>query len=144
MTFLDATLCADEGLLSFQIPLVRLASSTEPTMEWISYKRGVNAWQTDDGRMKTTLRNWMSMIDEVGCDGGMIADFGYWRGDWQSELRPGPFIVMFLPIWFATALAILSLSLAYWYRSQFRLFTLLSGTAFAGVIFWLLSLRAPE
>lgn len=144
LTFLDATVCTDEGLLSLQIPLVRLAPAEEPSTRWITYKRGTNMWETDDGGGKTTLRNWMSMLDTVRCEGGMVAGFGFWKGAWQSDSRPGPFIVMFVPVWVGTTAALIAVAFACLFRVQFRLGALLMATTLVGAMLWLLSLRAVE
>lgn len=101
-------------------------------------------WESDDGGGKATLRNWMSMLDRVRCEGGMVAGFGYWKGAWQSDSRPGPFIVMFVPVWLGVAVALMGVALACWFRVRFRLATLMMGTTFVGVMLWLLSLRAVE
>ena len=144
LTFIDATVCTDEGLLSLQIPLVRLALHEAPSTEWMTYKRGKNTWESEDGGGKATLRNWMSMLDTARCEGGMVAGFGYWKGGWQSSSRPGSFIVMFLPIWVAIATALTFVATIYWLRVRFTLATMLLGTTFVGGMLWLLSLRTPQ
>ena len=142
LTFLDATLCTDEGLLSLQIPLVRRAPSEQPSTQWMTYKRGKNMWDASDGGGKATLRNWMSMLDQVRCEGGMVGGFGYWKGAWQSKSRPGPFLVLFTPIWAAIAVTFTLVATLCWRRMQFRLVTMLFGTACVSVVLWLLTLLA--
>lgn len=144
LTLIDATVCTDEGLLSLQIPLVRLAPREEPTTQWLTYKRGNNMWETEDGGGKATLKNWMSMLDRVRCEGGTVAGFGYWKGAWQSSSRPGPFIVVFIPIWVAIATALALVATMYWFRIRFTLATMLLGTTCVGGLLWLLLLRAPD
>ena len=84
------------------------------------------------------------MLDTVRCDGGMVAGFGYWKGAWQSNSRPGPFIVMFLPVWIAVAAALVAVAVGFWFRVRFTLTTMLLGMTFVGAMLWLLSLRAVE
>jgi hypothetical protein len=143
LTFLDMTMCTDEGLLSLQVPLVRLATSEQPSTQWVTYRRGTNIWEAFDGEGgKSLLRNWMSMLDATGCKGGMIFGIGYWKGSWQSNSRPGPFIVMFMPIWVAIATTLTLIAVAYLLRMRFSLATMLLGTTIMGGLLWLLSLRA--
>jgi hypothetical protein len=140
LTFLDATVCTDEGLLCWQIPLVRKASN-EPSApaQWITYTRGKNMWETDGGG-KATLRNWMSMLDQVRADGSMFWGFGYWKGAWQSNSRPGPFLVVFVPIWAALASLFALVATVCWRRIQFSLATIMIATGCVGVALWLLTL----
>ena len=142
LTFLDDTICTDEGLLSLQIPLVRRAPSEQSTTQWTIYSRGKNIWDANDGDGKATLRNWMSMLDQVGCEGGMVGGFGYWKGAWQSNSRPGPFLVMFTPIWAVISVAFTLVATFYWRRIQFRLATILLVMAGVSAVLWLLTLRA--
>ena len=144
LTFMDATVCLDEGLLSLQIPLVRVAPRQEPATMWVSYKRGKMAWEAPGGGGKAKLRNWMSMLGMVRCEGRMAAGFGYWKGAWQSNSRPGPFIVMFTPVWFAFAVACTLVAMFFWLRMRFTLAAMLMGMTFVGGLLWLLSLRASE
>jgi hypothetical protein len=144
LTFLDVTMCTDDGLLSLQMPLVRLATNEQPSTQRVTYRRGTNMWEAFDGEGgKSTLRNWMSMLDATGCKGGMVFGIGYWKGSWQSNSRPGPFIVMFMPIWVVIATALTLVAVAYRLRMRFSLATMLLGTTIMGVLLWLLSLRAP-
>ncbi|AMV35405.1 hypothetical protein VN12_25165 [Pirellula sp. SH-Sr6A] len=142
LTWIDVTVCTDEGLLSLQIPLVRLAPSEKPSTQWTTYVRGKNMWETGDGGGKATLKNWMSMLDRVGCEGATVAGFGYWKGAWQSSSRPGPFLVMFIPVWVAIATTFALVSTAYWCRIQFTLANMLLGTTVVAGLHWLLLLRA--
>lgn len=68
----------------------------------------------------------------------MFADFGYWKGEWQSGSRPGPFIFLFVPAWFV-ALAVVGASVAIYFRIvRFGIRTLLMLTAIHGVSICLL------
>jgi hypothetical protein len=100
-------------------------------------------WESGDGGGKATLRNWMSMLDKARCEGGMVGGFGYWKGAWQSNSRPGPFLVMFIPIWFAIATSLAMIAVCYWRRIRFGLTNILIGMAFFSVLLWLLTLQAP-
>lgn len=142
LTLLDATICTDEGLLSLQIPLVRRAPSEQSTTQWTIYSRGKNIWDDNEGGGKATLRSWMSMADQVGCEGGMVGGFGYWKGAWQSNSRPGPFLVMFTPIWAVVSVAFTLVATFYLRRVQFRLATILLLMTGVSVVLWLLTLRA--
>jgi hypothetical protein len=124
-TLYDATVGTEEGLLSLQIPLVRRIPSEPSSTEWATYSRGKSSWETDGNAAKATLRDWMSMLDTVRCEGAMFGGFGYWKGAWQSPSRPGPFIVMFLPIWFAVLTGSMFIALVCWRRVRFRLATIL-------------------
>ena len=86
--------------LSVSLPLVRLAAKASPQSGFLTYDRGPVFWNYDGVAGKTPLRSWMSRLNTVGCTGGMFLDFGFWTGDWQSNSRPGPFVVLFVPIWF--------------------------------------------
>ncbi len=140
MTFLDATICTDEGLLSLQFPLVRRAPSEQPSTGWMTYQRGENMWEASDGGGKATLRNWMSMLDQTRCEGGMVGGFGYWKGGWQSDSRPGPFLVVFTPIRAAIATTFTLVAIVFWRRITFRLATMLIATACVSAVLWLLNL----
>jgi hypothetical protein len=143
LTVADATVSTDEGLLSLQIPLVRRAPGGQMVTQWITYKRGKDMWETGDGGGKTRLRYWMTILDTARCEGGMLGGFGYWKGAWQSSSRPGPFIVMFVPIWVAITSMFMLIAILYLRRMRFRLATMLMGTAMISVILWLLTLQAP-
>ena len=143
LTVADATICTDEGLISLQIPLVRLARKESATTTWVTYTRGANMWKAGDGG-KAKLRTWMSLKDQVGIEAGMVAGFGYWKGSWQSNSRPGPFIVLFMPIWAAVAAIVLFAAVFVTRRVKFRISSLLVATAVVGGLLWLLTLRAVE
>jgi hypothetical protein len=143
LTIADATICTDEGLFSLQIPLVRLAREEQATTTWVTYTRGANMWQYGDGG-KAKLRKWISMKDQVRIEAEMVADFGYWKGSWQSNSRPGPFIVMFVPIWAAMAAIVLLAAAFVMRRMKFRISSLLVATSVVGGLLWLLTLRAAE
>ena len=144
LTFVDATVCTDEGLLSLQIPLVRRAPDGQMVTRWITYKRGKGMWEMGDGGGKARLRYWMTILDTTGCEGGMVGGFGYWKGAWQSSSRPGPFIVMFVPIWFAAASMFMLIVICHLRRMRFKLATMLLGTTLISVMLWLLTLQAPR
>lgn len=138
LTVCDVTVTVDEGLASLQIPLTRLASA--PQYNLLTYQREAKVWTAGKGG-RTPLRLWMSMLDKVRCQGAMFADFGYWLGGWQSDSRPGPFIVLFAPTWFvgATLFAGFIAVRRRWIRFNVRTMLLLT-TVCAGLA-WLLTLR---
>jgi hypothetical protein len=136
----DVTVTDDEGLLSINVPLVRLAAKVSPSSEFVIYDRTPVFWNYAGAAGKTPLRAWMSMLNAVRCTGGMFLDFGYWKGAWQSTSRPGPFIVIIVPIWFG-GLVGFGLYLAFYLRLiRFRLRTLLAAMTLAAGLLWLLML----
>jgi hypothetical protein len=141
LTFCDATLATDEGAVSLQIPLVRLAANQKFVTKAIVYRRGKTAWQAPNGAMKCTLDNWMAQANQPWFHGWSMADFGYWRGDWQDDARPGRFVVMFVPIWFVFGVAFLAYAFVRrnWLRWSIR--SMLALTALVGICLWLLTLR---
>lgn len=138
----DVTLTVDEGLVSLNLPLVRIAAKQRPRSEFLIYKRDKLAWSAGEGG-KTRLRSWMSSLDQVRCDGAMFADFGYWKGAWQSDSRPGPFVVVFAPVWFAGLLAFGAFALLALGWIRFRLRSLLIATTVFAWLLYLLTQRAP-
>ena len=141
LTFMDVTLTADEGLLSINVPLVPLAPDKDTAIGWITYKRDSINWKAGLGG-KSTLRNWMATLDSIGCEGTMFLDFGYWLGGWQSDSRPGAFIVLFAPVWFSILIfgfGVVSLSLG-WIKINLKM--MFAGTALVAGLIWLLTLRA--
>ena len=80
----------------------------------------------------------MSMLSQVRCEGAMFGGFGYWKGAWQSESRPGPFIVMFVPIWTVVFALFVSLAIAIWRGVRFRMATVLLWMTLACVALGLL------
>ena len=144
LTVADVTLRTDEGLISLQIPYVRLARTGKATVEWTIYtrKRGVGVWESGNS-VRSTLRRWMSdFCDTDQPSAGMIGEFGYWTGSWWSDSRPGPFIVVFAPIWAATMAVTVLAALFIVQRFRFKLRSILVMTALAGVLLWILTLRA--
>ncbi len=141
LTFCDATLATDEGAVTLQIPLVKLAANQRFVTKTIVYRRTQTAWEASNGAMKCTLDNWMAQSDQAWFHGWSMADFGYWRGDWQDEARPGAFVVTFVPIWFVFCIGFLTF--AVWPRNWFRwsIRSMLALTSVVGVCLWLLTLR---
>jgi hypothetical protein len=143
LTLCDVQLCADEGLASLLVPLCRLAAKETAESNFVLYKRGQNSWiGVGSSAGRSTLRNWMS-IGAGNSPHAMFADFGYWRGGWQSESRPGPFLVVFTPVWFVGAAVFGGFLLVYFGFIRFRLRTLLIAMAVAAGLLCLLTLRAP-
>ena len=141
LTFCDATVCTDEGAVSLQVPLVRLAVNQKFETKATVYHRAQNRWEASNGRMKSTLDNWMAQSNEKWFHGWSLADFGYWHGDWQNEGRPGPFVVVFLPIWFAFGVAFLALAVGRRNWSRWSIRSMLILISVVGVCLWLLTLR---
>lgn len=138
----DVCVTADEGLVSLQVPFTRLAPKETSTAEFKIYERGQHTWISGIAE-KCPLRNWMSMLDAVRCPGGMFADFGFWKGGWQSESRPGSFVVVFAPAWLV-GVALFTGLLAFYYRIvRFRLRSVLVAFTLVAGLLCVLTLRAP-
>lgn len=144
LTFLDATICTDEGLLSLQIPLVLRSPIHQPSTQWITYVRGKNMWDAPGCGGKATLRYWMSILDQTRCEGAMWGGFGYWKGDWQSSSRPGPFVVAFAPIWIAIVVISIFLAMLWSRRLRIRLLTMFITTAAVALLLAVLNLCAAQ
>jgi hypothetical protein len=141
ITLWDVCLTCDDGLVSLEVPLTRLTATGKPTSNFLLYTRE-GGWMAGMAG-KTPLRAWMAELNNHRCEGAMLADFGYWKGAWLCDARPGPFIVVFVPVWLAAVVAF-GIFLAIYYRLlRFRLRSLFVLTALCAVIFWLLILRAP-
>jgi hypothetical protein len=142
VTLCDVTLTVDEGLVSLNVPLVRLAAKRQPIWDATIYRRGPVVWETDGVAARTPLRTWMALANEPSPR-AMFADFGFWKGGWQTESRPGSFIVIFVPVWFV-GLAVFGAFLAF--RSgyvRFRLRSILIAMALFAVLLFVATLQAP-
>ena len=86
----------------------------------------------------------MGMLDKVRCTGGMFADFGYWKGVYQSESRSGPFVVVFVPVWFVGVMVFGIFLLFYFRIIRLRLSYLFVVITLWAVILYILKLRADD
>ena len=143
VTFCDATVCTDEGALSLQIPLVRLAKGQPFRTSVTVYRRGEHVWEHPSGSQKSTLQGWMELSDSEWFKGASFGKFGYWQGDWQNDSRPGAFIVVFIPIWLLVLAAWLLFALVRHYRVTWSMRWILLVTLIAGIGLRLLTLREP-
>ena len=92
VTFLDATITTDEGLMALQFPLVRRTHNGQSTTSGVTYTpRSKYGWGVGEAR-KTKLRHWMAALDHRE-PAGILWVFGYGKGDWQSDSRPEPFVL---------------------------------------------------
>ncbi len=138
VTLCDVTLASDEGLVSLNLPLVPIAAKEKPRSNFMIYERGSVDW-TCGLATRCSLRKWMSTLDSDA--GFMFADFGYWKGSWQSKSRPGSFVVLFVPVWLLGIAAFGIFSALYIRVIRFRLrFVLVAMTVFGGILY-LLTLR---
>lgn len=140
LTVLDLRLVTDEGLIGVQVPLTRLARRESPQTRLLVYGTDPNGrrWVSGD-RGRTPFRTFLHLD---GIDAPMFADFGYWKGDWQSRARPGPFIYLYMPVWFV-ALTGFGVSLAVYFRKlRFGIRTLLLLTALCGIAVCLITLHS--
>ena len=141
VTLCDVCWTADEGLVSLQLPLTRIAAKEIPTSEFLIYERGPMIW-TSGLAGKTPLRRVMAMLDIIRADGAMFADFGFWKGSWQSNSRPGPFVVLFVPVWLG-GVAVFCGYLAFHCRIiRFRVSSLLVAMTLIAGLLRLLTMRA--
>jgi hypothetical protein len=140
-TLSDVCAAADEGLVSLSVPLTRIAAKETPASDFKIYERGSNEWTTG-ATIKCPLRDWMNTVG--GHHGAMFADFGYWKGDWQSKSRPGPFVVVFVPVWFL-GVATFGIFLAFCYRLlQFCLRSLFVVITMTAALLFLLRMRSTS
>lgn len=142
LTLCDVMLRAEEGLVSLNVPLVRLAAKETPCSGFSICERSANGWKSGGEAGHARLRYWMASLDQVRCEGVMFADFGYWKGAWQSDARPGPFVVMFVPVWFVGLAALVGFPAVYFRVIRFRLHTLLIAMTLTAGVAYLLMLRA--
>ena len=140
LTFCDATLTTDEGALKLTIPLVKLAAKQKFDTSVTVFRRSRTGWEASNGMMKVPLDIWMAS-NRKWPRGWSLADFGYYRYDWQSEARPGPCLAVFVPIWFVFGGAFLAFASMQrnWWRWSIR--SMLVMTAVVGVCLWLLTRR---
>ena len=143
VAFCDATICTDEGAVSLQIPLVRFAHDQTFRTELLIYRRGEHVWEHSSAARKSTLQGWMAQADEEWFKGASYAKFGYWRGDWQNDSRPGPFIVIFVPIWSVTLVLGIGFVVIRHYRIKWSFRMMLILVCIAGIGLRLLTLREP-
>ncbi len=141
LTLLDSRVATDEGLLSLRLPLTRLAVGERPEVSVMTFERDEIRW-TAGPKRKTPLRAWMASQGPKS-EGGMIAGFGYWKGTWQSDSRPGPFIVVFAPIWAAFVACYVIFVFFYFSRRRFTIRFMLIATATVAGMLGLLMLRSP-
>ena len=66
LTLCDVCLTADEGLVSLQVPLTRLAANETPAFEAVIYERSQNVWTS--GRAGTMRRSTAA----VGCAASVL------------------------------------------------------------------------
>ena len=139
LTLYDFTLTTDEGLISLNVPLTQLATGTKAQWNFTIYKRDQQVW-TAGVAGKTPLRSWMTILDQARCTGGMFLGFGYWKGAWHSQSRPGPFVVVFSSVWFI-AIVLFGAFAFYFRKIHFSLRSLLLTVtlvaALLGLVVWL-------
>ena len=88
------------------MPLVPIASGETPRTRFLLYRRGVNAWKAGEaGRMP--WRN-LPKAEAFANDSFLVAGFGYWLGGWQSDARPGRFVVLLIPLWAVATVSLLA------------------------------------
>ncbi|MFK8115306.1 MAG: hypothetical protein AB8B91_24110 [Rubripirellula sp.] len=141
LTFCGASLSTDEGAIAFQLPLVRRAVNQPFITESIVYRRRDDTWWAPSGARKCPLAVWMTLSDKVWFEGGSIGKLGYWKGSWQDASRPGPFVVVFAPIWLVALILFAVFALAIQYRLKWSLRLILCVASLAAICLWLLTLK---
>ena len=86
----------------------------------------------------------MSILDQTRCEGAMWGGFGYWKGAWQSNSRPGPFVVAVAPIWIAIVVISIFLAMLWSRRLRIRLLTMFITTAAVALLLAVLNLCAAQ
>ena len=168
ITLFDVSFFADECLVTFNIPLTRLTREGKCISRVRFFERGKQSWNSGTTYPGTTIRSPMrtliddrqvqaSLTSDPFVDAGssvvpakksgrnffVLADFGYRRGDWQSEHRPGPSITMFVPVWFAGLNCYILFLLLYFRRFRFGIRTLVGLMIVVAVFIWATHLRMP-
>jgi len=155
VTYSDVTIATDEGLVSFYVPLIRIAHNHDATTKWRTYeyeRRNLSgtistSWTTNSGDRKLSLHDNVSMLVDVDLDEAASAwrswGFGYVYLGWSSESRPGPSLQVFAPIWAITAFGAIMFSVFLARRTKFGLRSLVFFTTAIAVLLWLPTLHAP-
>jgi len=141
LILLDTKITTDEGLLTLQLPLSRLAVGEQPKTSFLTYERTPMLWRAGM-RGKMPLRTWMGSLGSE-ANAGMIGGFGYWKGDWQSDSRPGPFIRVFAPLWAVFAALYVVFFVLYLRRWRFTIRSMLIPTAIFAAVLGLLTWHCP-
>ena len=168
ITLFDVSLFADEGLISFNIPLTRLAPNGISISRVRIFERSKQSWTSGTTYPGTTIRRPLRKSIEVrqarppvispsgNSSSGVVpaiktrrdffvlADIGYIYGDWKSEDRPGLWITLFVPVWFVGLLCYVLYLLFNFRLFRFRIRTLLSLMVIAALFTWVTHLRVPS
>jgi len=139
LALFDVEATFDEGLASLLVPFVRIPEKATPVSTFVVYERRRNGWSAGVAG-KTPLRHWMNTFP--GRHSAMFAGFGYWVGDWQSKSRPGPFIVVFVPIWFLGVATFAAFLAVYFRWIRFGLRALFVLMTLSAVLLFVLRLRS--
>ena len=154
LTYSDVELSSDEGLTSIMLPLAFLAPGHDASSDWRTYTRyNAKGWLTDrwvssSGGSKLRARDYFTMLGKRGNDktirSGMFCGFGFTFADstWTTASRPGPLLWIVAPIWVVTALIAFFTGMAYFFRVQFGLRSLIILTAVTAVLLTLPTLHA--
>ena len=163
ITLFDVSFFADEGLVTFSVPLTRLTRNGKCITRFRVFERGKQSW-TCGATIRSPMRTLIddrqvqaSLTSDPFVDAGssvvpakksgrnffVLADFGYRRADWQSEHRPGPSITMFVPVWFVGLNCYLGFLLLYFRRFRFGIRTLVGLMIVVAVFIWATHLRMP-
>ena len=136
LTVCDLTVQIDEGLVAVNVPLVPIAPGETPRTQFLLYRRGVHTWQAGNaGHMP--WRN-LPKVEAFAKDSLLAAGFGYWLGGWQSNARPGRFVVLLLPLWAVAAFGLLAYLTLRTRRVRLRLWMLFAFTATCAIaLAWL-------
>jgi len=127
LTVCDLTVEYDEGLVVVNVPLAPIAFGETPRSRFLLYRRGVNTWQSGEGG-RMPWRN-LPKVEAFANDSLLVAGFGYWLGGWQSNARPGRFLVLLMPLWAVVVFSCLAYLALRAHRVRLRLWMLFVFTA---------------
>ena len=164
ITLCDVSFFADEGLVSLSLPLTRLSREGTCFSRLRVFNRSERGWSSES-TLRRPLRKQIEQMqargrpttDPFGRSGSgvgtdnkrprdffALAGFGYNSGDWLSEDRPGPWIKIFVPVWFVGLGCYLIYLGLRWRRVRFGIRTLIGLMLVVALFLWATHARVPE
>ncbi len=159
VTLFDVSLFTDEGVLTLKFPLTRLTKEGECHSQVRVFIRDKQNWKSGPSN-RSTHKNFLQTLNSNASPFGPVktsnvpnqkqrrnhfdlAGFGYLYGDWLSEERPGPWLKLFVPIWF-TGLCFLIVVLTFGRRLlKYKLSAVIGLMTAAALFVWATHLRIP-
>jgi len=140
----DASLATDEGLLWVCLPLTRMTPDARPSTGMTLFVRDPSpiseyrfVW-TSGIRHRVPVRDLIPFERMHGRNCLLIGGFGYHVEDRMYDGRPGPAVMLIVPIWFPLFIVFCFLAVVRW--RTFSLRFLMLATALSAVTVWLLKL----